>query len=173
MARETSLWSWLSQARTQLAPNVFGEPALHIQRIENLTGAGTPDVEGFVSAYWNGDSENLTEHHGQFWLELKSHVRPARARTPIRFPLKGRDAQIEFMRRRWSMGGNAYWLLQVGEGADRVLYLAPGDVGAKLANGLTEAELAVECAVTGCVFPRRVKAGDVICRAVKPRFFNR
>lgn len=154
MTLESGLWSWLSKARLELGP------ALHMDRIENMLSAGTPDVEGQL---------NLTPWIGQFWIELKSHERPVRRSTPIRFPLKRREAQIEFMRKRWEIGGNAFWLLQVGSGHERRLYLAAGDMGDMLKDGLTESELAVEVATYGAL-PPKLTPVDVLkwivtCRA--------
>jgi hypothetical protein len=141
---------------------------LHIKRVENLLGAGTPDVEGFVKQH-EVDGEVIPR--GQFWLELKSHVRPARPATPIRFPLKGREEQIRFMRERWFIGGNAFFLLQVGEGAERTLYLARGTLGELLRAGMTESEIAVECAQEGAIFRRGVTPAEVVRRAVTARRF--
>lgn len=159
MARESSLWAWLSKARHD-----FGS-TLHIQRIENFVGAGTPDVEGFLQT---------PEMSGQFWLELKSIARPARATTPLRFPLKDRKEQVEFMRKRWEIGGNCFWLLQVGSGYDRVIYLAPGPLGEALRNGMIEAQLALAC-VDGGIFMNRgtaaktFSAGEVLLRVISCR----
>lgn len=130
MARETSLWAWLNTARNTMRED------LDMRRVEDMMGAGFPDVDGFAKVDGTGYS---------FKLELKSEVRPFRSTTPIRFKLKSRDAQIEFMRRRYFMGESAYFLLQVGEGRDRFLYLAPGSIGAALKVGITEAQLAITC----------------------------
>lgn len=135
MALESSLWQWLSKARLALPDT------LHMERVENMLGAGFPDVDGFFRP------------HGAFQLELKSTKRPARPATPVRFALKKREAQIAYMRKRWDLGANAFFLLQVGEGADRVLYLAPGNVGDALKAGILEARLAIECVNTG-IFKR-------------------
>jgi hypothetical protein len=125
MAREKSLWSWLSGAIK--APSLFER--IDMNRIENAVMAGMPDVEGFVSGY------------GQFWLELKSSERPAKPSTPIRFKVKGREAQVEWLQKRWSLGGNAWLCLQVGSGGNRRLYLIPGCWAKKVYSGLTEDEL--------------------------------
>jgi len=159
MARESQLWNWLSVARHQFTTS------LQIYRIENLLGAGIPDVEGFL---------RLSDCSGQFWLELKSSERPKKKETPIRFRLEDRDAQILFMRRRWEMGGNAFFLLQVGSGrSDRSLFLAPGDLGDKLKAGLTESDLAIHCCNTG-FFPT-VPGGfqkTILERVIKCRNFR-
>lgn len=148
MARESSLWKWLAKARLEL------EDALHFQRIENAIAAGFPDVEGYLTT---------NDASGAFVIELKSQDRPARSSTPVRFKLKGRDKQIEFMETRWRLGGNAFWLLQVGSGPERRLYLAPGDLGPRLKTGLTESELAVECVTgSGMVFPKTVRPRDIL-----------
>lgn len=160
MARESGLWGWLSCARRS-----YGD-ALHIHRVENFLEAGTPDVEGYLE---------LPDCRGQFWIELKSEERPARSSTPIRFKLKKREAQIEFMRKRWEMGANAFFLLQVGSGYDRSLFLAPGDLGPALRDGLTESDLAIHCCNTG-FFPKpRLKIPtfqeDILKRVISCRSF--
>ena len=163
MARETSLWKWLSNARDVLRDR------LDLRRVEDAIGAGFPDVDGFVqimdrkrTACGNDEWDELHELFG-FKIELKSEVRPAKASTPIRFALERRKAQIEFMRKRYAMGEAAYFLLQVGEGADRMLYLAPGDAGARLRAGMLESELAVLCATeNGMVFDKKTKPATVI-----------
>lgn len=165
MTRESSLWSWLKKARVTLGPN-----ALHMERIENSIGAGTPDVEGYVSF---PETFVLTAtiqlpNEGQFWLELKSEERPARTTTPIRFKLRDREKQIEWMKHRWWIGGNAFWLLQVGSGSERMLYLAPGSSGKKLKQGLTESELLVLCCNSGIfrttISPERILKRVIQCR---------
>jgi len=156
MALEKSLWSWLSGARRSL-----GE-ALHINRIENLVMRGMPDVEGYL---------RLPDCEGQFWLELKSQERPARRTTPIRFKLKNREEQIEWLARRWALGANVFWLLQVGSFSERTLYLAPGPLGPQLKRGLTEAELMVACCNTG-IFTKRISQVDILKRAISCRYNN-
>lgn len=138
MAKESALWGWLSCARRKMGPK------LDINRIENLLGAGTPDVEFYIH------DESLPEFvNPQAWLELKSHERPAKPTTPIRFALKERDEQIRWLDRGWKMGRNAYFLLQVGGGSERRLYLAPGSAGLHLKKGLTESQIAVVCTLRG------------------------
>lgn len=160
MTLESNLWRWLSAARNELAPG------LHMERVENLVGAGTPDVEGFL--YCRNTLLVTSPVRAQFWLELKSKERPARSSTPIRFPLEKRAAQIEFMRRRWELGGNAFWLLQIGSGAERRLYLAAGDLGERLKQGMSESEIAVEVATYGALSPKATP-GEVILWAAQCR----
>jgi len=123
MSRESSLWSWLRKATIELAP------LLDMNRVENGVMLGMPDVEGFL------------EGQGQFWLELKSSERPARASTPVRFKVKGREAQIEWLQRRWKLGGCVWLCLQVGSGANRRIYLVPGRHASKVYAGLTEEQI--------------------------------
>jgi hypothetical protein len=170
MARESSLWKWLAKARDELRDRV------DLRRVEDAIGAGFPDVDGYlrgvpdVAVQFHSKAEREEYERESRWvfgfkLELKSEVRPARAATPIRFKVEKRAAQIEFMRKRYVMGEAAYFLLQVGEGADRMLYLAPGDCGARLKQGLTESELAVLCATeNGMVFNKSFKPAAVIER---------
>lgn len=150
MARESSLWKWLSNARLALPDT------LQIERVENSIGAGFPDVDGFLAPA------------GAFQLELKSTERPARPTTPIRFALRNREKQIAYMRKRWELGGNAFFLLQVGSGADRIVYLAPGDIGAELQRGILEAALAIACLRTG-IFKRPFSPKDILERVTSCR----
>lgn len=147
MSLESSLWSWLSNVRHVMRENI------HLTRVENMIGAGFPDVDGFAG---------LGRDRFSFKLELKSSPRPARPATPVRFKLKGREKQIEFCRRRYLMGDNVYFLLQIGEGAERRVYLAPGDVGAELQRGVTESQAAILCLNGGLVFHPKATPSEVI-----------
>jgi hypothetical protein len=129
MAREKELWAWLSKARLEL------KHALHMHRVENSASPGMPDVEGCMA------------HGRQFWFELKSAERPVRAKTPVRF--KMRPKQVEWARRRWQLEGRVYWLLQIGSGKARRIYMLAGPEGAALTRGLTEAEIAARCFMRG------------------------
>lgn len=120
MTRETSLWNWLSKAKSTHREH------LHMTRLENLVGEGTPDTEGCLDGR-------------QFWIELKCNARPARAKTPIH--VKFRPMQPPWLKRRVRAGGRAFVLIQVGQYRAARRYLVPGDMAAKVATGLTEAEL--------------------------------
>ena len=123
MSRETSLWNWLKKSRIELRDE------LHINRIENSLGKGTPDVEGYL--YYGG----------QFWIELKSSERPKYTSTPIRFKVKDREAQVEWMRRRTLVGGNTWLLLQVGSGHVAKRYLVLGKYATEIYAGVNEKRL--------------------------------
>lgn len=144
MARESSLWKWLSNARLVLRERV------DLRRVEDSMGAGFPDVDGRLVT----DGESFG-----FKLELKSEVRPAKETTPIRFKVQKRQAQIEFMRRRYAMGEAAYFLLQIGEASEARRYVLPGDCGHELRGGILEAELMVRCVET---------RGDICTNLIKP-----
>lgn len=118
-ARESSLWSWLKKAEDRLLN-------LHISRIENTAGFGTPDVEGC----FNGKA---------FWIELKSAARPSSPTTKIR--PKFQPGQPNWHKKRHQAGGESFILLQVGSGAGAKRYLLFGIFAKDLFNGLTEAEL--------------------------------
>jgi len=151
MAGESTFWQWLSGARKH-----FRE-SLHINRIENIAMAGMPDVEGQL------DKE-------QFWAELKSTRRPARPETPIRFDMKKREKQIEFMRRRYSMGSNCFWLLRVTGGTiGTMVYMLPGDKGHLLTPGILERDLALACVEGGMIFSKNSKPNEIIWGLVKCR----
>lgn len=123
MSRESSLWSWLNKA------SKVWRDDLDMNRIENSVMSGMPDVEGFLRS------------HGQFWIELKSSERPARATTKIRFKVKGREAQAEWLEKRWLLGSMTWLCLQVGSGHKRRIYLVPGKYAARVYAGVTEEEL--------------------------------
>lgn len=181
MALEKSLWAWLAKGRVELGR------ALDMERVENLLGAGTPDVEGFYCLGCICPPEMRStmrrvlgcEHcrairdglpsASAFQLELKAAERPARTSTPVRFKLRGRDKQIEHMRRRWELGANAFFLLQVGSASERRLYLAPGSLGPSLLKGMTEAELAVSCLTTGVWSGLKISHVDLFKRVIQCR----
>lgn len=122
MSREVRLWEALSKARYILRDR------LHMNRVENTATPGAPDVEGFL------------EGMGAFQFELKSEERPAKG-GPVRFDMHRREKQIEYLRKRWAVGGACFWLLQVGSGSRRQVYMLEGPLGPRLKAGLTEEEL--------------------------------
>jgi hypothetical protein len=141
MAKESGTWLWLKKAR------LIFRASLHMHRIENSVMAGMPDVEGFL------------EDGGQFWLELKAEERPKRPTTPVRFAMKKRVAQVEWLKKRWAIGGKAFLLLQVGTGAERKIYLVPGKFSEEVRDGLTEdqlLEIATYCEGGSRLTPDRV-----------------
>lgn len=150
MADESDLWKWLAKARPIL------REALHITRVENAATAGMPDVEGHIG---------VAECNGQFWFELKCGPRPARGGI-VHFKAAIRDKQIEWNDKRWTLGANNFWLVQVGDGADRSLYLAPGNFGPRLRAGIMEAALAVECVPFGIFRGKSLNQVDLIKRAI-------
>lgn len=118
MARESTVWSFLEKGTK-------GHEEIHMTRIENAAGVSTPDVEGCRLSH-------------QFWLELKVADRPAKAKTPIRFKSKLKTGQVEWAEKRIKAGGFVGFLVQVGEGSDRALYLLHGLDGARIAEGVNE-----------------------------------
>lgn len=122
MARESQLWASLKVAHFRL------RDALHMNRVENWVTPGTPDVEGFYRGF------------GFFQLELKSSMRPVKG-GPVRFSFHKREKQIAYLKRRWEIGGPCWFLLQVGHGHSRQIYLVPGDQGDALKAGLTEDQI--------------------------------
>lgn len=122
MARETGLWDWLKKARDH-----FGD-RLHMRRVENSVGIGDSDVEGVL------DGE-------PFVIELKVAKRPARKSTVLKFGEPIKQEQIEFMRRRLLAGSAAAFLIQVGAGAEREVYVVHAALGDVLAAGVTEEQL--------------------------------
>ena len=123
MALERALWQRVRKAGLQLKKEGHG---VHLTRIENMVGEGTPDVEGCIDSV-------------QIWAELKSCARPARSTTPIR--PKKRQSQTDWHRDRTQAGfKNLFVLIQVGEASQAKLYLIPGN----LANQITSTENELE-----------------------------
>lgn len=123
MAKESSLWNWLSKNCLK----VF-RADLHMDRVENSTMLGMADVEGCLT----GD---------QFWFELKVALRPSKPESKVVFQSKLKIEQVEWAKRRCRAGGNAWFLIQVGNGYSRSLYLIWGTHGAILKAGVTEKQL--------------------------------
>ncbi len=121
-SRESGLWNWLSKARKHYRDH------LHMNRVENALAAGMPDVEG-------------TLLDKQFFIELKSSARPARETTAVRFAVRDRQAQIDWLEARWTLAGNAWLLLQVGSGHRLIRYLVPGCYAETIYDGVTEQKI--------------------------------
>lgn len=115
-ARESGLWTYLRDADMSLE--------MDLRRVENVIENGTPDVEGIV--------------HGRapFHIELKRCDRPARPMTSLR--VKWQPGQVEWLHRRWIMGGLCWVLLAVGQGAQRRIYLIRGDLAGCIRMGQPE-----------------------------------
>lgn len=121
MPSESTLWDWLKQARQVLGSD------LQIERIENMLTAGRPDVDVF----WLGKPAVI---------ELKiCPKRPARPTTVLRFGSPLRPSQIEWARVRVAAGGTVWYLIQVGAGHQRAIYLIHHIYIEALEAGVTEA----------------------------------
>lgn len=151
-AKETALWDWQKKAKA------FFKHDLHMNRVENSTMAGMPDVEGYL---------RTCMRHGQFWTELKSTARPARETTPIRFAVRDRQAQIEWIEKRWGLGGAVSLLLQVGVSSHLVRYLVPGMHVRQVYEGVPESRLRELAAVYGG--PRDLKPQQAVMAALAIR----
>ncbi len=145
MTRETGLWRWLKKARPELRED------LHIKRTESPVASGIPDAGGKL------------RHADQSHIELHTGARPRRD-GPVRF--KVRDTQVEWMRRRIAVGGQAWLLLQVGSGHGAERYLVWGIHAETVQGGVTETTLVQMCEVRQCS-PRldRNDPADVVRRA--------
>lgn len=99
-ARETSLWNWLYEGSKKI------NRPLQLERIENLVGVGTPDVQGFLGQ--------------QFWCELKSIARTDSLDCEVS------SDQVRWHRQRWRVGGTSWFLIQVGSGHKAFRFLIPG-----------------------------------------------
>lgn len=143
MARESQLWQ-----RCKAGGKIIRQQGhkLDMQRIENSATSGHPDVEGCLDG-------------GQFWIELKSCLRPARADTPIR--PKKRQSQEIWHEERTRAGCRINWILiQVGEDKAGKLYLIPGCRYEEITA--PESKLAEMS-----VLPPSATAADVILRSVQ------
>lgn len=111
MPTEKTQWQWLSKVRVQIEDPEH----LHIERIENAVGAGHPDVECCYLGV-------------QSWIEQKVAKRPARATTKLRFGSPLRDSQYEWALKRIAASGRVFYLIQVGGGPERQMYLVRATV---------------------------------------------
>lgn len=111
--KESALWGWLRSA----LPNLPMKK--HVQRIEDSTKSGTPDVEGVL------------EGGIPFWIELK--VAYEQVRAPI-VRIKTTDKQVYFALKRTQLGGLSWYLIRVGKMPARTHYLIPGDLAEELFN---------------------------------------
>lgn len=119
---ESRLWSWLEKPCRK-----HFKKALHMTRLENSVGTGTPDVEGQLDGC------------GQFWMELKCCARPARETSKLN--IKFRPTQLPWLRRRARAGGKVYVLVQVGSGATASRYLVSSHVLYMFEHPRTEKDL--------------------------------
>lgn len=150
MARESELWDWL-----KLHPAAKDGTCmdLHMERVENIVGKATPDVEGCYKG-------------GTFQLETKvlHQIRKSGASGEIRFE-KG---QREWGQRRWLAGGPSYALIA---SPDRV-WLVPGLFlpSLPLRGPVTYAEMDARCVLTMGVdsdsHGRRTTARDAYTLAI-------
>jgi len=109
MASESALNKWL---RKKLKG--FG---IHWQRIENIAGSGTPDI-------------NVCIHGVEHWIESKEmDAFPKRPETGVRVSL--RQEQIVWLILRWRADGHGWVLVQVG----REVFLFDGQYAQELKAG--------------------------------------
>ena len=138
MARETGLWRWLSKARQHYRKK------LHMHRVENSAGVGMPDTEGQLHG------------EGQFWIELKTALRPVRGGV-VRSGAPVTDGQVEWLRRRCGVGGKAWLLVQVhGRGRATRRYLIWGILAHEVQAGRPESWYKANCALRrACILNAR------------------
>lgn len=103
--RESNLWGWLRDGLTSIPQRK------HVQRIEDSTKSGTPDVEGLIQG---GEP---------FWIELK--VAYEQVRSPV-VRVKTTDKQVYFALKRSQVGGLSWYLIRVGKHPHRFHFLIPG-----------------------------------------------
>ncbi len=99
---------------------------VHLVRIENAVGAGTPDLSWAVRQPGLG----LMDLTAEGWLELKVARLPVRAGTPVRIDV--RPAQRIWWLKRYAVGGRVHVLLRLAyedrrqRALDEHLLLIPG-----------------------------------------------
>ncbi len=117
---ESNLWDWLAKARLVLGLD------LDMRRVENAVGIGDPDVE---LCYKGAGAD----------IELKAARRPAHLTTKLKFGSPMKDDQVEWAVARLRAGGAHGYLIQVGSGAERAIYLVHGNYGRHMLDfGVTE-----------------------------------
>lgn len=109
--RESNLWGWLRDALPKLPAKK------HIQRIEDSTKSGTPDVEGMIQGGL------------PFWIELK--VAYEQVRSPV-VRVKTTDKQVYFALKRTQVGGLSWYLIRVGKHPNRFHFLIRGELAEML-----------------------------------------
>lgn len=111
--RESNLWGWLKDSLPRIPQKK------HVQRIEDSTKSGTPDVEGVI------------EGGEQFWIELK--VAYEQVRQPV-VRIKTTDHQVYFALKRTQVGKLSWYLIRVGKHPNRFHFLIHGALAEKLFN---------------------------------------
>lgn len=107
MAIDAGLWAWIQPVWKTIKE-------LHFERVENGVASGTPDVD----ACYKGKA---------FKIELKRGVT---FKTNDEVEIAFRKTQPSWLKKRWSVGGNAWVLIKTGMGATMKLYLIRGcDIG--------------------------------------------
>jgi hypothetical protein len=109
--KESSLWGWLRDHVVDLPTT-----ARHLQRIEDSTKSGTPDVEGCIDGH-------------AFWIELKVAYEQ---RTKGTVRIKTTDKQVYFALKRRKAGGLSWYLIRVGTYPKWAHYLIPGQYAEEL-----------------------------------------
>lgn len=141
--RESNLWGWLRDSLPTL------KTKKHIQRIEDSTKSGTPDVEGCI--------EGRT-----FWIELK--VAYEQVRAPV-VRIKTTDKQVYFALKRTQVGGLSWYLIRVGKHPHRFHFLIPGE----LAEALLDKPVSLDWLHANSACDPQAKAVDIIVAASRPK----
>lgn len=112
--KETALWDWLRKGAARL------DLPKHVQRIEDTTKSGTPDVEGCINS-------------NSFWMELK--IAYEQVRSPV-IRIKTTDKQVYFALRRTQVGGLSWYFIRVGQYPNYQHFLIHGSLAEELFNKL-------------------------------------
>lgn len=108
--KETALWGWLKSSLPRVSlPH-------DVQRIEDTTKSGTPDVEGCIGG-------------GCFWAELKvAYEQPTLGTVRVKTTVH----QVYRALRRTRAGGRSWYLIRVGTGKSMRHFLVPGSYAEEL-----------------------------------------
>ncbi len=111
--KETALWGWLKSGLPRLAEAGHRHD---VQRIEDTTKSGTPDVEGCIDG-------------GCFWAELKvAYEQPTKGTVRVKTTV----FQVHRALRRRRAGGRSWYLIRVGVHPRAQHFLVPGDYAEEL-----------------------------------------
>lgn len=142
--RESNLWGWLRDSLPTIPQKK------HVQRIEDSTKGGTPDVEGMIEG-------------GQpFWIELK--VAYEQVRSPI-VRVKTTAQQVYFALKRTQVGGLSWYLIRVGKHPHRFHFLIPGE----LAEALLDKPISLDWLHANSACDPKAGAKEVFMAASRPK----
>lgn len=142
--RESNLWGWLRDSLPSISQKK------HVQRIEDSTKSGTPDVEGMVQGGL------------PFWIELK--VAYEQVRSPV-VRVKTTGKQVYFALKRTQVGGLSWYLIRVGKHPHRFHFLIPGE----LSEALLDKPVSLDWLHANSACDPQASARNIIMVASRPK----